>query len=58
MYDNYLKEELIKNCKEICKKIINYFNKNTENKIYEFEDELLGKIKCELLENKINIEFT
>ena len=58
MYDTYLKGEVRRNCKEICKKIINYFNKNTENKIYEFEDELLGKIKCELLENKINIEFT
>ena len=57
MYDVYFKDQVKRNCKSLCKKVIGYFNKNRTISNYTFKDELLKTINCKVLEKEIEIEF-
>ena len=57
MYDVYLKRKFERNCKTICQKAVNYFKEHISEKEYIFDDKILGKIKSNLVEKEITIEF-
>lgn len=66
MYDIILTGKYKRNCTTICKKVQKYFHdkkleekkvEKENEKIYQFYEEILGNVLCELKENEIEIKF-
>lgn len=57
MYDIFLKGKYKRNCKAICMKAQQYFKDNTEAIKYEFTENIIGNISCQLVKNDIEINF-